>query len=83
MKHRNKYRTKRPRFKPQVGIWRKSQGNQTEIHGVAVTGKKYFTANYNLEKKSQRNQTNSRRHRGKIQFTRRHNLKKITKKQVK
>jgi hypothetical protein len=33
-----------------VGIWRKSQGNQTEIHGVADTGKKYFTPNHNLKR---------------------------------
>jgi hypothetical protein len=42
---------KKPRFKPHVGIWRKSQGNRAEIHGVADTVKKYITPDHNLEKK--------------------------------
>ena len=50
MKLKNKHQIKKPRFKPHVGIWRKSQGNRAEIHGVADTGKKYITPNNNLEK---------------------------------
>ena len=50
MKLKNKHQIKKPRFKPHVGIWRKSQGNLAEIHGVADTGKKYITPNNNLEK---------------------------------
>jgi hypothetical protein len=37
-----------------VGNWRKSQGNQIEIHCDADTGKKYFTPKNILEKNTKK-----------------------------